>query len=99
MPDALDKLREAVAVTQPAPDYAPRPWQSWSGVFTDAVIAGTASIIDPWPSVFERSWVTPPIRDRFILAGDSWRALERFRAVAMHVHPDQIQLFDPKRVK
>ena len=94
----LEELESVIAASYPASDYAPRPGSTGRRIYLNAGVAGAASLIDPWPALFDRPWTSAPWRDRFAIAHDFWRSTYRFAAehnLPLNVHPDQVSLFAP----
>ena len=100
MSEVLAELERVVVASQPADDYAPSPMLRRNAVLEQGMLFGASSVSDPWTPFFEQGWTyNGPLRDRYQLAGDFWRAALRWGLVQSRLHPNQIRLFDPDELK
>jgi hypothetical protein len=95
-----DELERALAAMRIAPDYAPARYHDQYWAATSAILAGASSAVVPWAGFNDRSWWTPPGRDRFALMLDFTRVTNEFTRLYRlpNLHPGQEQLFDPDTI-
>jgi hypothetical protein len=95
-----DELERKLAAIRIAPDYGPARYSGQFVAEFSAICAGASSAVVPWAGFNDRSWWTPPGRDRFLLTLDFWRATEELARIhgLQNVHPAQERLFDPDAV-